>query len=76
MTRCSRSLVLFYGPEEGGSAFLLNVSKFLPDYTVSSQKIILFIGSAAKTSSHILGLHLAQDRGELQDPAALFPKVA
>jgi hypothetical protein len=45
LTQSSGSFLLFFHPENGGSAFLLNVSKPPPNNTVSRQEIVFFIAT-------------------------------
>lgn len=45
-------------PENVGSTFFRNVGESLPDYTVSSHKTVIFIGTAVSTSN----LTYTQDR--------------
>jgi hypothetical protein len=50
--------LLLLGPEDGGSSFLLSVGKLLTDYSVTSQKTILFTVTAMRTSSLITKTHI------------------
>jgi hypothetical protein len=59
-------LGLLFGPEDGGSLFLQNVSKPLPYYTASAQNTVIFMVTSMRTlSNKIEFLFLCRMRWDL-----------